>query len=467
MRAVILFLLSGAALAAKPNVLFLAIDDLCNQIGAYGVEFARTPSLDAFAASARPFTRHYVQVPTCGASRRALLSGRYPRSDRDLSNNAIKSSHERWAGEGMPGLFRAAGYRTLSLGKVSHYPGNRTGEDWHQGPEEMAGVWDRAWIPESPWKTAQGMMHGLANGVPRERGKSPALQAFDGPDTAYPDGLVGDDAVATLRELAEQEQPWFFAVGFFKPHLPFAAPARYHRPLEGEVPALDGAVAAKPDWPSGWHGSGEFFNGYGHDGRDPREDADYARALREAYAASVSYMDAQLGGVLDELARLGLEEETIVVVWSDHGFLLGEHAIWGKHCLYEHSLRSPLMIRVPGLARPGEASEAIVETVDLLPTLTELCGLERPEALDGDSLAPQLADPGAAGDGVALGFWNRGQRTLREDRWRVIARLGEEGAAERVELFDYEEDPDETRNHAAEHPEVVEGMLERLRRELP
>jgi len=163
--------------------------------------------------------------------------------------------------------------------------------------------------------------------------------------------------------------------------------------------------------------------------------------------------------VLDALRELGLEEKTIVVVWSDHGFLLGEHAIWGKHCLYEDALRSPLIIRAPGLGQPGIASDATVETVDVFPTLADLCGLPVPPDLDGRSLRPQLADPAAPAAKPALGFWNNGQRTIRAGRWRLIV----DGKGGRAELFDYASDPGETRNHALEQPDVVRDLLGQLK----
>ena len=200
----------------------------------------------------------------------------------------------------MPAVFRQSGYRTLALGKISHYPGGLTGKEWAEGPEEMPGAWE----------------------------------SHDGPDTTYPDAWVAAEAVATLKELADQKTPWFFGVGFFKPHLPFAAPKKWHDLHSAGVPDLNPQIAAKPTWPSGWHNSGEFRGNYGHEpGRNPDQDAVYARQLRRAYAAGVSYVDAQVGTVLAALTDLRMEKDTIVVVWSDHGFLLGEHAIWGKHCL--------------------------------------------------------------------------------------------------------------------------------------
>jgi iduronate 2-sulfatase len=449
----------GAAEAAKPNVLFIAIDDLRNDLGALGVEHARTPHLDAFAATARLFSHHYTQVPTCGASRASLLRGQYPSRTAHLGNHAITATHATWGESNLPAWFQRHGYRTFALGKITHHPGGRTGRNWAEGPEELPGAWTRSWIPASPWRHAEGMMHGYANGQPRVRGESPAWEAFDGPDEAYPDAWVAAEAIATMEGLATLDGPWFFGVGFFKPHLPFAAPRRYfdqHDP--DRIPALRTAVMARRDWPSGWHGSGEFRGNYGHDGRDPATDPDYARELRHAYAASVSYVDAQVGRVLDRLRTTGLEANTIVVIWSDHGFLLGEHAIWGKHSLYEHALRAPLMIRHPGLAQPGEVSAAIVETVDLFPTLLELCGLPTPPGLDGRSLLPNLRNPRAAGRKPAFGFWTNGRRTVRTDRWRLIIQAAQDESPTHVELFDYETDPDETRNHAADQPEIVREL---------
>lgn len=462
-----LFLLTTCAAHADshPNVLFIAIDDLRNDLGALGVAHARTPQLDAFAKSARLFSHHYVQVPTCGASRCALIRGRYPGSAAQISNNGIKAASAEWAAESLPGVFKNAGYQTLALGKITHYPGNLTGKHWAEPPEEISGVWDRAWIPDGPWKTPEAIMHGYANGAARQPGKSPPLEAFYGPDEAYPDAWVAADAVTTLQELAKANRPFFFGVGFFKPHLPFAAPKKWHDLHQGKVPDLPADAAAKPGWPSGWHGSGEFRGNYGHENqRDPATDPAYARRLREAYAASVSYMDAQVGRVLSALAESGLADSTVVVIWSDHGFLLGEHAIWGKHCLYEHALRSPMMIRHPGMKAPGAVSDALVETVDLLPTLVDLCGLKTPADLDGRSLRPQLEDPAAPAAKPALGFWTNGQRTVRTERWRLIVQTAKDGAATRHELFDYQTDPGETRNHADDQPQVVARLLEQMRR---
>jgi iduronate 2-sulfatase len=449
----------------RPNVLLIAIDDLRCDVGALGVAHARTPQLDAFAKTSRLFSHHYVQVPTCGASRCALIRGNYPTTAAHVGNQAILKTQQQWNQHSMPVAFRAAGYQTLALGKITHHPGGLAGKRWAEEPEELPGAWDRAWIPNGPWQTPEAIMHGYANGVAREPGKSLPWEAHDGPDESYPDAWVASEAIQTLQRLVGSDRPWFFGVGFFKPHLPFAAPLRWHELHAAGVPDLAPEVAAKPTWTSGWHGSGEFRGNYGHaDGLDPEKNADYARLIRRSYAASISYMDAQVGRVLAELKRLGLDDETIVVVWSDHGFLLGEHAIWGKHCLYEQAVRSPLMIRYPGMPQAGVISDAVVETVDVWPTLVDLCGLETSAAFDGQSLRPHLVAPATPSAKPAFGFWTNGRRTVRNDRWRLITHHTKIDQPPTVELFDYQTDPDETRNQAASHPEIVAELLSQLDR---
>ncbi|GEM_PF-670742 len=452
-----------ASAKPRPNVLLICVDDLRGQLGHLGDGVAQTPAIDRFAASAVSFARHYVQVPTCGASRAALMRGRYPEVAAHLSNDAILKTQANWADESLPAWFRGHGYQTHSLGKVTHYPGNLTGENWAASPEELPGAWDSAGIPRGPWRDAKAMMHGFSAGRARRPGQSPALESTAGPDSLYPDAWVADAAIEKLATLQASATPWFFAVGFFKPHLPFAAPQAWfdrHDSANFAPPAN----AARPTWPSGWHASGEFRGNYGHQGRDPDTDPAYAQELRRAYAAAVSYMDHQLGRLLESLDRLDPNHETLVVIWGDHGFLLGEHAIWGKHCLYEEALRSPLLIRIPQPTGSGETPptgvrcEAIVETVDLFPTLTDYCGLTSPPALTGHSLRRYLEEPAAPTAKPACGFWGNGSRSLRTDRWRLIRTGGRGGAPPAIELFDYELDPAETKNVAAAHPEVLREL---------
>lgn len=444
----------------RPNVLFIAIDDLRNDLGVLGVAHASTPHLDRFARNGRLFSHHYTQVPTCGASRAALLSGRRPSRKVHLSNSAVQRTYEEWGDRSLPAWFGQHGYRTLSLGKISHHPGGLTGPGWAEGAQEMPGAWERAWVPESPWETPEAMMHGYANGKPRQRGESPLVEAHDGPDSAYADAWVAKEAIAVLEGLSREAEPWFFAVGFFKPHLPFAAPRSWwdiHNPDTIAVPPDQERRAA----PSSYNSSGEMMGNYGgHHGRDPRRNAEYAKTLRHGYAAAVSYTDAQVGRVLDRVESLGLADNTIIVIWSDHGFNLGEYATWGKHSLYEDALKSPLILRYPGMPRPGETSAATVETVDVFPTLVHLSGLPRPEGLDGQSLLPQLLDPATASAKPAWGWWNQGQVTVRTRDWRLVARPNQADRA--FELFDFREKASGARAAPEENPAVMAELMGHL-----
>ena len=447
-----------------PNVLLICVDDLRPELGAFGVEYIHSPHIDGLAAEGRSFTRHYVQAPTCGASRYALLIGRYSEGGAGRGNDAlVQRARRRVEGEAvapsLPELFRAAGYTSVSVGKVSHHPGGRFGENWNDPQAvEMPGAWDRNFMPSGPWLHPRGDMHGLANGLVRIRGETPVLESFPGDERSYPDGWIADMALEELRSLAFDDEPFFLAVGFIRPHLPFGAPASYMRHYEGiELPPIP--HAEKPEGRTTWHGSGEFFGGYAHGARDPRSDAEYAAELRRHYAACVSYVDHLVGRLLGELERLRLEEETVVVLWGDHGWHLGEHGVWGKHTLFEESLRSPLIVRVPGLQEEGARSAAIVETVDLLPTLCELAGIPAPEDLDGRSLVPQLRDPGLAGH-AAISYRSHAE-TLRTPRHRLIRHV-EAGETVALELYDHESDPGETRNLAEAEPVLAAELLEVL-----
>lgn len=438
------------------------IDDLNNDIGALGVDHAYTPNLDSFAAKGRLFSRHYVQVPSCGPSRAALLRGKRPSKEDYLSNQAILTTYNEWGYQSLPEWFRAHGYKTLSLGKVSHYPGGLAGDRWTEEPEEMPGAWNRAWIPEgSPWKTPEDMMHGYANGLPRERGESPAWEAYDGPDTVYPDAWVADDAIKTLHNLEEQDNPWFFAVGFFKPHLPFAAPKRWfdiHGSDEITVPE----DTVRYSNPSSWHSSGELMNNYGQHPSHPQKDKEYAQQLRLAYAAATSYMDAQLGRVLKTFYQLDMADNTIVIIWSDHGFALGHQGIWGKHSLYEYSLKSPVLIWYPGIKHPGEISDAIIESIDIYPTLIDLASLPTPQGLQGKSLRPQLENPNTKSIKPAFSFFNAGQNSVRVEDWRlIIHREAEEILG--YELFDFNNNPNGERQDPDDHPAVIDKLSKHLK----
>ena len=447
------------------NVLFIAIDDLRPELGAYGETHMVTPNLDRLAAEGRVFRNHYVQAPTCGASRFALLTGIRPRSNDHLSNEAfvrLLPGEEQQRPESFAHLFRRNGYYTAAIGKVSHYPDGRiySYEGEGDGRAEMPFSWDEVSGPSDKWGTAWNAFFGYADGTNRNqrRGVAPAYEMADVPDTGYPDGLIAAAAVDKLGEL--KDRPFLLAVGFLKPHLPFTAPQRYWDLYNPDTIAL----SPNPDAPVGHnpasvHDSNEMFGNYGHPvergGAGRRVDDEYARTLRHAYFAAVSYVDAQVGKVIDELDRLGLTDKTIVVVWGDHGWHLGDHTIWGKHSTFERALRSPLIVRVPDMPAPGIPSDGLVETVDLYPTLAELAGLTEPDGLTGTSLIPLLEAPDHPGKDGAFGYWN-GRRTLRTERYRLTRY---DDGETRTELFDHRTDPYETINVADAHPDVVAKLL--------
>jgi iduronate 2-sulfatase len=463
MRSTLLLLLLASLLAkGTPNVLLICIDDLRPELGCYGVDYIKTPHIDALAAESRIFERHYVQAPTCGASRYALLTGTYGSAGNDaLFSRAKGLTKEKPApSPSMPAWFRQHDYTTVSIGKVSHHPGGRGGSDWDEdGKLELPLSWDRHLMPSGPWQHPRGAMHGLANGQIRGKASEMAvMEAFDGPDTAYPDGLITDTALQELEQLSKGDAPFFLAVGLIRPHLPFGAPTKYLAPYR-EIPLPPTPHPQKPEGVTTWHGSGEFMK-YKRGGRDPRKDAAYAIELRRHYAACVSYADAQVGRLLEKLKELQLNEDTVIVLWGDHGWHLGEHAVWGKHTLFEESLRAPLLIRAPQVEKPGMTTKSVVETIDLFPTLCELTGLETPKTLDGSSLVPILEDPSSPGH-PAISYSPRAA-TLRTDSHRLIAHRN--GA---IELYDHRTKQKETRNLATTKPDEVTKLLADLKERLP
>jgi len=438
-------LLATASLsaAAKPNILFICVDDLRPELGCYGKSHMSTPNIDQLASEGRLFSRHYVQVPTCGASRACLMSGRYPRTQADRANGAVASRyHRKGTPPSFPKLLKDNGYETISIGKVTHHPGGLMGKDWNDPKKvELPDAWDQHLMPCGEWGNPQIAMHGLAGGKERIRGKSPAIEIKEGGDDLYPDGLIAETALQHIDRLSKQKKPWLLAVGLIKPHLPFVAPKKYWDLYEGK----DLPVLGQPEKPSRsitWYGAGEFFRGYGHGGKDPRKDADYAALVRKHYYASVSYSDAQVGKLLEALQKSGQVENTIVILWGDHGWNLGEKRIWGKHSLYEESLHSPLIIRTSQMKQAGKATTSIAETIDIYPTICELIGMDVPDYVDGKSLKPQLLNPKAPSDGLALSFWGSAQ-SVRTDTQRLTRQSGKKGTQYNLFLFPESKKPSE------------------------
>jgi iduronate 2-sulfatase len=447
-----------APVAQKPNILLICVDDLRPELKSFGADYISSPNIDAFAAKGVTFQQHFVNAPSCGPSRYTLLTGEYgPAGNNALFQRAgkiIKGSED--IDKSMPDWFKANGYTTVSVGKVSHHPGGRGGKGWADSSKiEMPNAWDKHLMPVAEWEHPKGAMHGLANGEIRvTRGGMDIFQTVEGDDNIYPDGAIADEALKQLRELtSNNEKPFFLAVGIIKPHLPFGAPKSYFDKYEGiELPATQ--HPEKPKGKTTWHASGEFM-GYNRWGKNPNKDAAFADDVRRHYAACVSYADAQVGKVLAELKRTGADKNTIVVLWGDHGWHLGEHAIWGKHSLFEESLHSPLIIHYPGMKHEGANADAIVETVDIFPTLCDLTGIDIPKYAQGASVKDILIDPNTDGH-TAIAYTSKAA-TIRTATHRMT--LHKDGF---VELYDHTTVDKETKNIAEEYPELVEELKHAL-----
>ncbi len=444
--------------AEKPNVLFIAVDDLKPVLGCYGDKLVKSPNIDRLAARGVVFDRAYCNQAVCAPSRNALLTGRRPTTlgIYDLGTNFRKAAP---AAVTLPQHFMAHGYRAEGLGKIFH-----TGH----GNVDDAASWSMPLyrektvayaLPENR-KTVTREEALFANeAVGKDMARGVSTEAADVPDEGYPDGRIAAEAVRRLRAAAEKPgRPFFIAVGFLKPHLPFCAPKKYWDlydraafPLAARRTPPEGAPAFAP---TTW---GELRNYSDIPETGPVND-ERARELIHGYHAATSYVDAQVGKVLDALDAAGLAEKTIIVLWGDHGWHLGDHGMWSKHTNYEQAARIPLIVAGPGIAK-GRAA-GLVESVDLYPTLADLAALPAPAGADGRSFAATLRDPATPTEDAVLHCFPRGERLGRAVRtaqfrlveWKVPGAPAESAV---LELYDYESDPQETKNLAAEKPEVV------------
>ena len=454
----VLILLAGCSSSAEnskiKNILLICVDDLRPELKSFGQDYIISPHIDSLAENGRAFHRHYVNAPSCGPSRFTLLTGRYGHH----SNSALFKRAEELKKKpeshpiSMPGWFKKHGYNTVSVGKVSHHPGGWGGEDWDDpGVPEMPGAWTRHLLPSGKWKHPRGFMHGLAHGEIRVvRNEMKVLQAVEGDDDIYPDGSTTNVTLQELDKLTASKKPFFLATGIIRPHLPFGAPKKYLDMYDGvKIPDIEDNK--KPEGKTTWHKSGEFMQ-YDTWGKDPRVDYEFAQKARRYYAACVTYADAQIGIMLKKLKETGADKNTVVIVWGDHGWHLGEQKIWGKHCLYERALLSPLVISYPGLKSPGVKTNALVETADIFPTLCELTGIPVPDFKQGKSLKSILNNP--AEPGTPAFAYYKSSDSIRTDRWRMILHR-KDGY---VELYDHQSKEREMKNVAKDYPQVVKEL---------
>ncbi|MDX1284923.1 MAG: sulfatase [Draconibacterium sp.] len=451
----------------KPNILFISVDDLRPELGCYGKSYIHSPNIDKLAEGGAVFMNHYVQVPTCGASRYSMLTGMLPKTTGHLSNEACKKYIAQQPATEEPETFihhlKNNGYYTLGIGKISHYAdGFLYGyTDPVSEDRELPQSWNELVFNPAKWKTGWNAFFGYANGENRQsmnRQVKP-YEKGDVDDFGYPDGMTAALAVRKLKDLAEKDKPFFLGVGFFKPHLPFNAPKKYWDLYdENEISSAPFASIPENSSTASLHGSGEF-NGYqlGEEKASLNANVsdEYARKIRHAYYACVSYTDAQVGKLLDELETLGLDENTIVVIWGDHGWHLGDHMVWGKHTIFERSLKSAFLIKAPGKTN-GTLVNKVVSSIDIYPTLMELCGVEMPMHTDGKSLVPLLGNTLQNWEEASYGYFRNGI-SLRTERFRLTKYF--RNKEPKIELYDHQNDPNETKNIAAEKPEIVEQLL--------
>lgn len=452
----------------RPNVLLICVDDLKPLLGCYGSRTVKSPQIDRLAARSVLFERAYCNQAVCSPSRNALLTGLRPQTlgIYDLGTNFRRSRPDAVT---LPQHFKQHGWRVEGLGKIFHVGhGNQEDPASWSVPHWKANVVAYA-LPESKAKEGLTREEALfANQSGRGLPRGAAYEAADVPDNTYPDGALADEALKRL-EAAKQNsgQPFFLAVGFVKPHLPFVAPKKYwdlydpqKLPLAEVRTYPEGAPAYAPQ------SGGELRQYAGIPESGPLAD-ELQRKLIHGYHAATSYMDAQVGRVLDGLDRLDLAKNTIIVLWGDHGWHLGDHGIWCKHTNYEQAARIPLLISAPGL-QAGVKTGAFAESVDLYPTLCELAGLSVPAGLDGRSLRASLRDPAVpskdhvihvyprspAGKGPVMG------RAVRTERYRLVEwkKIGAAAESAELELYDYAADPLEKKNLAASQPEVVAAL---------
>ena len=448
------FVLLGNVSAEVPrqNVLFIAIDDLANALGCYGHPLAKTPHLDRLAAKGVRFDRAYCQLPLCNPSRASVMTGLRPDVIKvyDLERNFRDEVPDVVT---LPELFRKNGWFSARVGKLYHYNvPYGIGTNGLDDPQS----WDLVVNPKGRDTAEENL---ITNAEPH-RPISGALSwlAADGTDEEQTDGLIATEAIRLLE--TNRSKPFFLGVGFFRPHTPFVAPKKYFELYPIDDVQLPWAPSNdRKDIPQGAFAHNCPISNYGLP-------EDTCRTALQAYLACVSFVDAQIGRLMSALERLNLVEKTIVVIWSDHGYHLGEHlGVWQKRCLFEESARAPLIIYAPNAKGNGNPCQRVVEFVDIYPTIADLAELKSPSDLSGRSLKPLLQSPDSPWNGAAFTQVLRPGdghpfvgRSVRTDRWRLSEWAGEHGG---LELYDHLNDPQEFTNLANE-PEW-QSVVEKLK----
>lgn len=419
----------------RPNVLFIAVDDLRPQLKCYGHHQMISPSIDQLAHDGVQFMRTYCNVPVCGASRASLMTGLRPQRERFLGYSTRKDEDAPNA-VSLPRYCRENGYHTISNGKVYHHRDddrNAWSETpWFPKPRER-GNWRNYLTTENQAITQQ-----------TDNGRGPAFEIADVDDGAYFDGQIAQRTIDDLRRLKQRNNPFFLATGFLKPHLPFNAPRRFWDMYdEDDLDMADNPFRPKNAPDSAMHNWGELRNYYGIPPSGPLSD-DMARTLVHGYYACTTYTDSLIGSVLDELQALGLHENTIVMLWGDHGWNLQEHGLWCKHSNFETSLHVPMIVRAPGIPS-GQKTAGLTEFVDSYPSLCELMGLPVPAHCEGSSFVPLMENSQRAWKPAVFSRYFKGD-SVKTDRYRYTEWTNDEGYAYDSMLYDHKYDPMENIN---------------------
>lgn len=445
----------------RPNILFIAVDDLKPNISPYGDTLARTPAFDRLAARGVTFMNNYCQFPLSGPSRASVLTGLRPDHTGVYTLDGIFRVNNPEIVT-MPEYFKDNGYETIGIGKIFHPLADKT---YNNDPQSWS----------QPYNMPSAPVYVLSNA-------KPATECVDVPDNAYKDGMVADEAVEQIGKLKDSGKPFFLAVGFIRPHLPFVAPKKYWDLYDREdMPLAEFRTMSENPILCAYHNSNEV-KAYTdipsfHSFMPGQElDEDIQKQLIHGYYACTSYTDAQIGKVLDALEENGLADNTIVVVWGDHGYHLGDHGLWSKLTNFEAPTRTLMMISAPGM-QEGKKCRSITEFVDIYPTLCDLAGLDVPENLDGTSLVKVLKNPKTKVKDYAFMQANRQEiqgYSIRDGRYRYVEWVRgfktcleyDPSAVVGREFYDYTADPLETRN-AIDDPKYrsqIKKMETRLHR---
>ncbi len=466
------------AAASRPNILFLTVDDLKPVLGCYGNKEVKTPNIDRLAAHGTVMLNNYCQMAICAPSRMSMFTGLRPDTTKvwDLQTNLRTVCPSAVT---MQQYFKENGYETAGSGKVMHgsrdedplswtipfrddkelayadgYPVPAHDNCFYQGKKEQAVYQELEKSGIKDWKVRFKWMG--------EKGAMPATECLDVPDDAYADGALANYNIALLEKFSKSKKPFFLTVGFHKPHLPFVAPKKYWDLYDREkIDVAPFQEHAKNSPFFAYHTWGELRS-YSDipDNFSTPLDQIKQKELIHAYYACVSYVDAQVGSLLDTLDKLGLAKNTVIVLWGDHGWHLGDHGQWCKHSNFEQATRAPLIVAAPGF-KGGQKTEAMTEFVDVFPTFCELAGLEVPPQLQGKSLVPLLKNSAAEVKPYSISQYPReGKRmgyTLRTPRYRLTMWMKndwrstqpfDESLVEATELYDYNSDPLETVSQA-------------------